>query len=549
MAINLEVKRFFVQILFVSIAFVKIDPLFSEIPEGAFKVMPPMNVIYHPVSTNNPEAQKSFDRGLTYIFAFNHDIAFREFEQAAQYDPNLAMAYWGMALALGQNINEDIKPENEIRCYRYVQKALLLSLNATPVEQAYIKALATRYTDNSSVDRVSLRFQYRDAMKKVVQTYPEDLDAATMYAESILDLDPWKWWTFDGKPREGTMEAIDVLDYVLSRNPQHIGANHYYVHAFEESPFPERALMSAHRLETLFPESGHLLHMPCHIFLLVGDYESALETDKRAIAKDREYEKKFGMAAGTYPLHYLSHNLYVLARTYMLMEDYTNAIRASQELVQFVEPYLDVMPHMATRLITPLEIYLYFGKWNEILDFSLKTNDASAQAYWHFSRAMAYASIGNLDLAQKERALLIQASQSVGPDVEIANNPAKKVLDPTVYLLDAAIAKAQKNYSAEIGNLKEAVALQDQFYYDEPPAWHVPARQLLGFALLRQEQFQEAELAFQKTLKSLQRNGRSLFGLYLSLKGQGRIMDAYWVQREMTAALKNASWTLQLEAL
>ncbi len=538
--------NFCVRSLFLAIACVNPSFLLSEIPASALQVFPPMNLIYHPVSTANPEAQKSFDTGLTYIFAFNHDLAFREFERAAQLDPNLAMAYWGMALALGQNINEDIKPENEIRCYRYIQKALQLSNNASSSEKAYITALATRYTDDPTADRIALRNYYRNALKQVVQKYPEDLDLKTMYAESILDLDPWRWWSADGQPREGTMEAIDVLDFVLSRNPQHIGANHYYVHAFEESPYPERALMSARRLETLLPESGHLLHMPCHIFILVGDYESAIETDKRAIAQDRKYIQKYGMESGTYPLHYLSHNLYVLARAYMLMEDYPNAIKAAEELVQFVEPYLKAMPSMSTFYMVPLEINLYFNKWAEILAYAMKTPYTPAQAYCHYCRGMAFAAQGNVAAALEERELLIQESKRISPEIKIANNAAQTVMDRNVYLLDAEIAKAQKNSGEEISQLKNAIALQDQFYYDEPPAWQVPARQLLGFALLRHGEFQEAEQQFLKTLRSMQRNGRSLFGLYLSLKGQGRAMDAYWVEREMTAALQHASEPLEL---
>lgn len=205
------------------------------------------------------------------------------------------MAYWGMALALGQNINEDVTPEREIKAYNYIQQAIKLSPKSSPNEQDYISVLAVRYTNDPKADFIPLRFLYRDAMKKLVQKYPEDLDAASMYVESILALDPWIWWTTDGKPKAGTKEAIDVLEFVLQRNPDHIGANHYYIHAWEESPFPERALMSAHRLEYLLPESGHLLHMPCHIFILVGDYESALKTNQKAIAQDRNYIENLGL--------------------------------------------------------------------------------------------------------------------------------------------------------------------------------------------------------------------------------------------------------------
>lgn len=215
-------------------------PVWGDIPASSFKVMPPINVIYHPVSTLNPEAQRNFDQGLTYIYAFNHDIAYESFKKAAELDPGLAMAYWGMALALGQNINSDVTAEKELKCYSLIQHALLLSSSASQNEQAYINALATRYTNDPSVDFTPFRFFYRDAMKKVVERYPEDLDAATLYSESILNLYPWKWWFLDGKPKPGTEEAAELLLSVLRRNPWHIGANHYYIHALEESPYPER---------------------------------------------------------------------------------------------------------------------------------------------------------------------------------------------------------------------------------------------------------------------------------------------------------------------
>jgi tetratricopeptide (TPR) repeat protein len=533
--------KLFEQILFagiVSISTFCATTLFSEIPESALQFMPPMNVIYHPVSTTNPEAQKSFDKGLTYIFAFNHDVAFLAFENAAKIDPNLAMAYWGMALALGQNMNEDVTPENEIKAYNYIQKAIQLAPNATRMEQDYISALATRYSNDPAADLVSLRFRYRDAMKKLIQAYPEDLDASTLYAESILNLDPWKWWTPEGKPKDGTMEAIDVLDSVLLRNPEHIGANHYNIHAFEESPYPQRALMSAHRLEYLLPESGHLLHMPCHIFLLVGDYNSALATNKKAIAQDKAYFQKFGMSAGHYPLHYLSHNLYLQTRIYMLMEDYENAIKTAFEVVNFVAPHLEEMPTLAYRSTIPIEVNLYFHKWDEILAYQLNSKYPPAIAYWHYSRALAYANLGDLTSAQKEKELMMQAKNEINPNDSIANNPAVNLINFIAILLDAAMAHAQKNDSASIEYLKKAVEVQNQFFYDEPPAYFTSANQLLGFSLLEQKRYQEAEMAFRKALKHLQRNGRNLFGLFLSLKGQGRTMDAYWVEREMNAALK-----------
>jgi len=545
---TIPLRKFLLQLLSISIICVPAG-LLGSFPEKTLIVMPPMNEIYHPVSTTNTDAQNHFDRGLAYIFAYNHDIAFQEFEIASKLDPALAMAYWGMAYALGQNINQDVTPANEIRAYNYTQHALKLSSNISTNEQKYISALVQRYTNDSFADLVPLRSKYRIAMKKVAEDYPEDLDAATLYAESILDLNPWKWWTPAGQPTEGVVEAIAVLEAILMRDPDHIGANHFYIRAIEDSPYPERALMSAYRLQYLFPESGQLIHISTHIFLPVGDYENALKSGVNAVALDNEYFKKVGLTAGTYPLFYLSHNMSVLTRTYMLVEDYGNAIKTALDTVKFVAPYFENLPNMAPLANVPLEVYMYFHKWDEILAYPLQAKTASAQAYWHFSRAMAHTALGNTDSALTEKSLMIQFQRQIPPVEEIARNPASKVIELAAILLEGSLARAKKNYQGNLDALKKGVELQDQLSYDEPPAWYVPVRQLLGFALLQQQQYNEAEVEFRATLKTIQRNGRTLFGLAQCLKNQERDIDAYWVEREMRAALRFSSTALQLNDL
>lgn len=518
----------------------------AEIPRAALEFMPPMDQIYHPVSTTNVEAQKSFDNGLKAIFGYNHDLAFTEFEKASKLDPNLAMAYWGMALARGQTVNEDITPEREILCYKLIQQALKLSSNASKSEQAYINALATRYTNDPKADLIPLRSQYRDAMKKVVQTYTEDLDAATLYAESMMMVDPWKWWSVEGKPYPGTYDAIDVLEFVLQRNPDHPGANHFTIHAWEESPFPERGLMSAYRLTYLMPDAGHLLHMPCHIFLQVGDYEIGVKTSINAIDQDRKYYKRVGLSAGNYPLHYLSHNIFVLTRAYYLMEDYENAIKTANELIQHILPNVKIMPHLEMFTKAPIDVYLYFHKWNEMLNHPLQATQPGMKAYWHFGRALAYASLGNFEAYKKERELMIQFKNQSTSEEIISSNSVQDVIGLAEIMLDATVARMQNKESDYIDYLKKGTEVQEKFSYDEPPGWYVPVRQLLGFAFLEQGEFEQAEAAFRNTLVELQRNGRTLFGLAMSLQEQGREVDTYWVKRETTAALRNATIPLQV---
>ena len=489
--------------------------------------------IDHPVSTSNPEAQAAFNKGLTYIFAFNHDLAFREFEKASRLDPQLAMAYWGMALALGQNINTDVTPENEIRAYNYIQKALKIS-SPNEVERRYISALAVRYTNDPNADLTTLRLPYKQEMEKLTQAYPEDLDLATMYAESILDLNPWKWWTVEKQPREGTFEAIDVLESVLDRDPNHIGANHYYVHAMEESPYPERGLLSADRLTRLLPEAGHLLHMPTHIYLLTGYYDKAVQTNTRAIAADKAYIRQYGIG-GNYPTHYLSHNYYVLARTYMLMENYPKSLQTANELGQFLSPFFADNPHLYRFAYVPLEMMLYFDQWDAILQFHPPSKAPITQAFWHYSRGRALAAKGNVEGALKEKELLQAARKQINPADEIANNPPDGVFELAEILLDGAIAKAQGNPQGNIDALQKGIALQDTFFYDEPPAWSTPLRQVLGKALLEENRFAEAEPLFKKVLQQYQRNPRALKGLLESLRGQGKKWDAFWIERGLNS--------------
>lgn len=502
-------------------------------------IVPSIAFVSHPVSTSNQKAQQYFNEGLTQIFAFNHDLAFFKFEKAAQEDPNLAMAYWGMALALGQNINQDITPEDEKAAYAYSQKALSLLSHASPVEQAYIQALAVRYTDDPKRDLIALRHRYSDAMKKLVERYPEDLDATDLYIESILNLNPWRYWTWDGKPRERTMEAIEILQSVLNRDPINLAANHFYIHSWEESPTPERALLSAFRLTTLYPYGGHLLHMPCHIFILCGYYENAVATSKRAIAVDRRYIQEYGID-GPYPLHYLTHNLKVLSRAYLLWGDYDGAMQTAMELQEFVSPHYKKNPHLARNLLIPMEVNLYFHRWQEALNLPIPdTTDLYVQAFFHFGRALAFSHLGDKESFQKEKLKTIELKNKFPPNDEIANNPTTRVMELGILLLDAEEVRGDP--SAYIGKLEQAVDIQDRFDYDEPPPWYLPLRLQLGQAFLDNKRYAEAEKVFKKGLQEYQRNGPLLQGLYESLKGQNQDWNAFWVGRQASNALYKKS--------
>src|SRR6185312_5483460 len=257
-------------------------------------LMTGLGTIHHPVTTSKLEAQRFFNQGLALVFAFNHDEAVRSFQRAAELDSQLAMAHWGVALALGPNINLEVDPAREKAAYDAVQKAVALASNASEIERAYIAALAKRYSDDPKADLKKLDVEYKQAMAELVKAYPDDLDAATLYAESSMDLRPWKLWTPEGKPAPGTEEIVAMLESVLRRNPNHPGAIHYYIHAVEASPNPERALAYAQKLGGLMPAAGHIVHMPAHIYQRTGDYEAAEQSNRDAAAADRNYFSQAG---------------------------------------------------------------------------------------------------------------------------------------------------------------------------------------------------------------------------------------------------------------
>src|SRR6266853_4473828 len=263
-------------------------------PASSPKLLPGLGEVHHPVSTKNSQAQQFFDQGLKLVFGFNHDEARKSFQRAAELDPKLAMAWWGVSLTLGPNYNLPVDPEREKAGYDAAQRAVALKPNASESERAYIGAVAVRYSNDPKADLHQLDVIYKDAMSKLAARYPDDLDAVTLYAESAMNLNPWKLWTADGKPAEGTEEIVATLESVLKRDPNHLGANHYYIHAVEASPHPERALPSAARLEKLAPGAGHLVHMPAHIYMRTGDYLRAAHANERAVEADRTYVAEGG---------------------------------------------------------------------------------------------------------------------------------------------------------------------------------------------------------------------------------------------------------------
>ncbi len=505
---------------------------------------------HHTISTKNPEAQRFFDQGLTLVFAFNHEEAVRSFRRASELDPQSAMAFWGVALALGPCINLDVDPPHEKAAYEAVQKALSLAPGATERERAYIQALAKRYSSDPKADLRKLDVEYTNAMRELSKHYPDDLDAATLYAESLMDLHPWQLWSLDGRPTEGTEEIVVVLESVLRREPDHLGANHYYIHATEASLHPEWALASAKRLETLAPEAGHLVHMPAHAYFRVGDYAAAARSNALAGETDRVYLRDSGTMGSMYDIIYFAHNLHFLAAASSMAGNFSDAKRAADELVAHIGPMVlgnrsMAEPYMPTQIF----VLLRFHRWDEVLKLpSPDSNLAMTTAFWHFARGSAAAAKGQIGMAEGERGKLEAARRETPADMEFSmySNKAQTFLDLAANILDARVATAHGNRERAIECWKNAVQIQDRLYYGEPPEWFYPVRESLGAALLLNGQAAQAEAVFRTDLGQYPRNPRSLFGLLKTLEAQKRSANVEELRREFKAAWKNADVPLEL---
>ena len=505
--------------------------------------------IDHPVSTSNPEAQKFFNQGLAYIYAFNHAEAIKSFKQAAQLDPQLAMAYWGVALSMGSNYNVPADGPALLEAYNNLQKAIALAPKASEHDRAYINALSKRYSSDIQADRNKLEVDYKNAMGELSKNYPDDLDAATLYAESMMNLHPWKLWSLDGKPAEDTLEIVATLENILRRNPNHSGANHYYIHAVEASTNAERALPSADRLGKIAPKAGHLVHMPSHVYIRTGDYYQAAKANVDAIVVDKEYITKSGNN-GLYPAMYYNHNVHFLAAASAMNGRYADSIKSARDLEANVKPVVKAMPMLEMFLPYSIVSMTRFGKWDEILkepkpDPSLKI----VTAFWHFARGSAYAASKDTAKAEAELAALRAVNKTMTPEVRVFNNAAMDVTKVGELELEGKIALARGDKQAGIDLLNKAIVAEDATYYAEPADWDLPVREVLGGVFLANGDYSAAEKVFRAEILRRPRNGRALFGLAESLRKQGKEGAAKSVQGEFEKAWQYADTKLGVSSL
>ena len=500
---------------------------------------------HHPITTSSPLARRYFDQGLRLVYAFNHDEAIRAFREAARLDPDCAMAQWGVALALGPNYNLALDAEHNQAAYEAAQRAQALAPKASEAERAYIEAVGKRYSVEPGADRKALDRAYADAMRQVAHRYPDDPDAATLFAEALMDLRPWDLWTLDGEPQPGTLEIAATLEAVLAKYPEHPGANHYYIHVMEASPRPERALPSAQRIAELEPGAGHLVHMPSHIYMRLGRYADAAEANRRAIGVDLQYLARV-KPEGIYPMMYYPHNIHFLWAAASMEGRSQEALQAARDVVKHLNPEMvEQMPMLEAYTPTLLFALVRFGKWQEVLQ---EPAPPAGQRYttgiWHYARGLALAATGRAAQAGAEQARVSAIAKEIPADRIIGDNtPAATLLQLAAETLAGEIAARSGQPDRGIRHLEEAVRLQDGLPYTEPPPWYYPVRQSLGAVLLQAGRAAQAEAVYREDLRRNPHNGWSLYGLAASLRAQ-KGKDAGPVEQEYRQAWAHADVTL-----
>lgn len=500
-----------------------------------------------PVTTKSEQARRFMNQGLTLTYGFNHAEAGRAFAEAARLDPQLAMAHWGRALVLGPNINAPMAAEDEPKALEHLRRAQALRNEASQRERDYIDALALRYTGKAE-DRIAADQAYAGAMRALHEKYPDDLDAATLYAESIMDLRPWNYWTRDGRPYEQTGEIIRALEGVIARNPEHPGALHYWIHLWEASNTPEKAETAADRLLPLVPGAGHLVHMPGHIYQRVGRYADAVKANQLAARADEDYIAQC-RAQGLYPLGYYPHNVHFLWFGATMAGQSRIAIDAANKTASAIPAEaVEKLPLLQTFLLTPDYALVRFGRWDEILAAPPPRADTLfTRAVRHYARGMAFIRKKDYGPAQQEIAAVRKIAsdpQLVAAPTSMSLNLADSVLRVAIEVLEGELAAAQGEYDSAVAHLDRAVRYQDALIYTEPDDWHQPVRHNLGAVLLQAGRPVEAESVYWDDLRQHPLNGWALYGLAQALRAQNKLDQAKQVEASFAKAWADADVTL-----
>ncbi len=514
----------------------------------AVTLIPGIQGVHFAISTRRDEAQKFFDQGLALVYASNLEEAVRSFQRAAEIDPGSPMPHWGIAVAYAQNLGDPPDPARVKAGADASLRATELAARAPAKERAFAAAVAKRYPTAPGADANALAVEYKDAMRQLARTYPNDSHAATLYAASLIALRPGELYTPEGTPAEGTAELVEVLERVLEREPDHVGANYYFIVATESSLTPERGLKSAKKLETLMPGAGYLLHMPAHTYLRTGNYAGALAAVTRAADVDRPYVA--GLPANSlYASEHYPHVLSFVIAAAMMDGRFADALKAGQELTTRVTPLLATQPAAEPMAAQQMLVLVRFAKWKDALALPAPPEANSVlTALHHFGRGVAQAMLGNAADAEKERDAFRAARSKVSPAARFNRNPAAKVLAVADAVLEARLTTTRGDAAATITAWKKAVEAEDQLGFAEPPDWFYPVRESLGIALMRAKRYEEADLAFREDLERNPNNGRSLWGRWQALRAaDGDVTGTQVVRRRWQDAWNDADVTLRLE--
>ena len=494
-----------------------------------------------PVTTKSKEAQLFINQGVNLSYGFNHAEAGRSFREAARLDPDCAMAYWGQALVIGPNINAPMNPDDEPKAYALIQKALTFASKASPRERAYLDALGERYSGNPE-DRAARDAAYAAAMRDVVRRYPDDLNAAALYAEAMMDLRPWSYWARDGQPYEGTLEVVATIESVMERNPDHPGALHLYIHLMEPTDEPERAEAAADRLGPLMPGAGHLVHMPSHIYQRVGRYADSARSNELAVLADEDYITQC-RAQGLYPMGYYPHNIHFLWFAASADGRSELAIDSARKVAATIpDDAVRELPMLGGFRIAPYYALTRFGKWDEMLNEPPPPAfDLYLTGMWHFNRGLAFLGKGQLDDTQEalEEVRRIAADERLDY-LLFSPNSAAAILAIAPEVLAGELAAARRDYDKAIAHLDRAVRLEEGLVYTEPSEWHYPPRSALGAVLLEADRPREAETVYWQELRRHRGNGWALFGLMQALRAQGKDDEAALIQERFEKAWERA---------
>jgi tetratricopeptide (TPR) repeat protein len=527
-----------------------IDPMpgvyMGEADKPGAPVFQGLGTHHHAISTKNKRTQMFFDQGVKLLFGFNHAEAIRSFREAARLDPRCAMCWWGIAFALGPNINLPMPGDAVKPAMQALAQARAREKFASPEEREWIEALATRYTPDPKAPRGPLDEAFAQAMGKVWRDHPSDLDAGTFYAEAMMDTQPWDYWQNDGvTPKGHALEIVSTLEGIIKRAPNDPGALHLYIHSVEATTTPERAEGAADRLEKLMPGAGHIVHMPSHIYYRVGRFADAAHVNEVAATVDEHYIAACH-AQGFYPVGYYGHNIHFLWTSSEMLGRYQAAIDAARRLNKAVGADAAKMgPQAQLYFFTPVATLLRFGKWDAVLAEPLPADDLKIDlVVAHLARGFAYANKGDKANAQVERAALAalvtdQTLASYGPTI-----PSVAMAQISLDELDGEIARTSGDLDTAIADFTRAASEERALPYTEPPFWHQPVSHLLGAALLQAKRPKEAEVVYRESLASYRLDGWALNGLVLALDAQGKTAEAAEARAELAKAWQLADTKL-----